>query len=524
MVGRQRSWRSVLRWLAWLVLAALVAGCTAQGAQPSGGAAPYDLGGSEWVLVELDGQPVLAGVEVTARFVNGNEIGGSAGCNSYGGAFRADPAAGRFATDRLAQTEMACLSPDGVMEQERAYMDALQDAAAYRVVEGRLEIQDAKGDTRLVYEPDLPPAVDPALLGSEWVLTSLDGAPPIEDTRISLAFDAESAGGFAGCNGYGGAFEVAEGGALRMGDMARQLRACQEPAGVMAQETSYLDALRAVTGYRVDGDRLELTDGAGKVRMAFVRRTVTSVDPAELIGTRWQVATIGKSRPIAGSTITLVFRDAHRFAGHAGCRGYVGGYEAQGDELGLVWLAMLGTEICAERADLLEQDQRYSTLLEGAHTYRLDGGRLAIETYGGEELTFVPIAADADAPLLGTTWRLIATLELRTLPGTDLPQWMPADPIPETAITATWDEGRVGGSAGCNTYSAAYSVEGEALSVGPAAATRMACPAPEGVMAQEQRFLAQLSASTRYRIDGPQLWLEDDAGGALVFAAGVADD
>ena len=51
----------------------------------------------------------------------------------------------------LAITEMACASPEGVMEQEAAYMEALQSAAAYRVVENRLELEDAAGETTLVF-------------------------------------------------------------------------------------------------------------------------------------------------------------------------------------------------------------------------------------------------------------------------------------------------------------------------------------------------------------------------------------
>jgi hypothetical protein len=39
------------------------------------------------------------------------------------------------------------------MEQEETYIDALRDAAAYRIVDGHLEIIDADGETTLVYQP-----------------------------------------------------------------------------------------------------------------------------------------------------------------------------------------------------------------------------------------------------------------------------------------------------------------------------------------------------------------------------------
>ena len=46
----------------------------------------------------------------------------------------------------------------------------------------------------------------------------------------------------------------------------------------------------------------------------------------------------------------------------------------------------------------------------------------------------------------------------------------------------------------------------------------MACLEPEGIMQQEQRFLATLTERTVFRIEGERLRLEADDGRALVFA------
>lgn len=62
------------------------------------------------------------------------------------------------------------------------------------------------------------------------------------------------------------------------------------------------------------------------------------------------------------------------------------------------------------------------------------------------------------------------------------------------------DDGRVAGEASCNTYTAAYLLTGETLSVRGGAATRRAC-AP-ALMAQEQRFLEALRAVQRFEL-GP---------------------
>jgi heat shock protein HslJ len=51
-------------------------------------------------------------------------------------------------------------------------------------------------------------------------------------------------------------------------------------------------------------------------------------------------------------------------------------------------------------------------------------------------------------------------------------------------------EGGLTGSGGCNRISSGYEITGEGLSIGPVAATRMACP--DVIMAQEMAFFEAL--------------------------------
>lgn len=72
------------------------------------------------------------------------------------------------------------------------------------------------------------------------------------------------------------------------------------------------------------------------------------------------------------------------------------------------------------------------------------------------------------------------------------------------------EDGRLGGRASCNAYSATYALTGETLAVGRAAVTRMACPPPR--MAQEARFLELLQGVRRFDIadDGSLVLIGDD--------------
>jgi heat shock protein HslJ len=74
---------------------------------------------------------------------------------------------------------------------------------------------------------------------------------------------------------------------------------------------------------------------------------------------------------------------------------------------------------------------------------------------------------------------------------------------------------RVGGTSGCNTYNAPFTVDGTKLTIGPnIASTQMACePGPTAV---ETSYLERLPNVTEYQIDGSTLELLDNTGGTLL--------
>ena len=91
---------------------------------------------------------------------------------------------------------------------------------------------------------------------------------------------------------------------------------------------------------------------------------------------------------------------------------------------------------------------------------------------------------------------------------------------PEPSVTLRIEKGQIVGSAGCNSYFAAYSSEGpEEIKIGPAGATRKAC-APE-IMEQETRYLNALQAVTSYSFLAGDLALtyrQDDSLRTLILA------
>lgn len=113
----------------------------------SGAAPSTDLKDTSWVLVEISGQPVVAGSSPTLSFEE-EQAGGNGSCNSFGGEYTLDN--GKLTFGPLVSTMMYC---EETMEQESAYLVALQSAAAYQMEDGHLLILDADGVVVLAFEP-----------------------------------------------------------------------------------------------------------------------------------------------------------------------------------------------------------------------------------------------------------------------------------------------------------------------------------------------------------------------------------
>lgn len=106
-------------------------------------AAPLFIGStSTWEVRSLRGSALIPGTRITARF-DGRRVTGSAGCNHYGGSYRAEGGSFRM-TSSIFTTKMACLQP-GVMRQEDSYVAALGEARSYVLRGRRLILRNAEG-------------------------------------------------------------------------------------------------------------------------------------------------------------------------------------------------------------------------------------------------------------------------------------------------------------------------------------------------------------------------------------------
>ena len=166
---------------ATLVLAALLAACGS--AEPDQSPAESAaLPGTEWALTSLSGEALIEGTQITLNFSD-TSVEGSAGCNTYGGTYTATEDSLRLSD--LYWTEMGCMEPEGILEQEIAYLNTLNAVASYQSDAGNLELYDEAGTLTLVFGPR--GAEPPAQAGAE---PGGAGSPASSDSLLVAAIEA----------------------------------------------------------------------------------------------------------------------------------------------------------------------------------------------------------------------------------------------------------------------------------------------------------------------------------------------
>jgi len=111
------------------------------------GVLPFSTGGSlngtTWTMVSYNGTALISGTTMTA-FFDGREVNGSASCNHYFGSYKLR--GNQIQIDGLGWTEMACMDPEGIMEQEQELMSLFSKAATYSIQGQVLKISTGSGD------------------------------------------------------------------------------------------------------------------------------------------------------------------------------------------------------------------------------------------------------------------------------------------------------------------------------------------------------------------------------------------
>lgn len=346
----------------------------------------------------------------------------------------------------------------------------------------------------LIGAPALAQSPEPVeVLDVEWTLTQLDGVPLPEEPAITATFaTAGSLTGSGGCNDYSATW-TSDGTTLTVTGLAAGRASCSPE--VDAREGQYFDLLQQAASWALDGEAIIITTSDDST-IVFGGDGTTS-DGLELTGS-WTLVTVDGQAPPAGMSVTIDLAADGSLSGVA-CNNYSASYTAT--EAGDLTIdPVLSTRMsCGDAADAFEAT--YVTGLQGATAWGTQQGQLFL--FGASDIVFGDGSGVADATLTGQEWLLTA------VDGTAV------DPLAGASVTFG-EDGTATGSGGCNRFRGPYTVDGDTISVGPLASTRMSCGADLDTL--ESSYLNGLEAAFGYAISGNDLVISTAADGTLEFA------
>jgi heat shock protein HslJ len=218
-----------------------------------------------WILDDASmallsqGADVPPEVQATLTFDAAGGVGGSAGCNSFGGMYTVD--GDELQISELAQTLIACEPPLDAIEQ--AYVAALGEVSGYQVSGDTLVLT---GGAALSFARQQPLA----LVGTAWqletVATGTDAVTSVVAPGTITFADDGTVSGSTGCNTFSGSYTVS-GDALSFPPLATTRIGC--PDDIAAQEFAVLAGLEATTAYAIDGPTLTLLGSGGELLLGY---------------------------------------------------------------------------------------------------------------------------------------------------------------------------------------------------------------------------------------------------------------
>jgi heat shock protein HslJ/uncharacterized protein YraI len=430
-----------------------------------------DLADTAWAVVSYNNGReavvgLIEGTEISANFGIDGDLTGNAGCNQYFGDITA--ADGNITIGEIGTTDLFCAEPLGVMEQESQYLAALAGAATYDLLGNQLFLRTADDQLAVVMTRIL-------------VIDLPEPAPAAPTGRVTAPQGLNLRSG-PGIN-----FPVI--GFARFGDEG-------EIVGRSADGRWWAAAVPSAPG------------GVGWASADFVIATnaesvpvLEAAPPVVVVPTAAPTPTPPPS-PTATPAPVLSFGADRTEINQGECTTLRWSVE----NIQAVWVYPQDEpfERFPRPGQGTEQVCPTATTTYEMRVLQRDG------TVVFRQVT-INVSGAAPDPLAGTRWEVV---------NFDNGRGGLVTPLPDTRLTMEFGaDGTLIGSAGCNTYTAAYRVNGNNISIDPPASTQRVCSEPEGIMDQEAEFLTNaLPSAATFSLDGNMLEIRSAGNQIAVLA------
>lgn len=242
------------------------------------------------------------------------------------------------------------------------------------------------------------------------------------------------------------------------------------------------------------------------VALAILVSGCTAVVPASpapsLRDTSWVVTRIDGEPTVPDYQPTMNFTAGGEVNGDTGCNLYVGGYTLTDTRLTLTPPAQ--TMMACTDPDLTAQETAFTAALAAVASVRSAAGDVELlDSAGGVVLRLGPVPPPE---LAGTSWVLTGVVDGSSITA----------PAEGTTVSLGFEADSLSGKA-CNSFRGGYELDGNDITVGAVASTRMLCNDP-GVMEQEALVLELLGAAATVQLSRGLLTITAADGRGLQFS------
>jgi len=423
------------------------------------------LSGTTWLVTGYNNGreavvSVQLGTDINAAFGGSGEVTGNAGCNEYFATYLTSDNA--IMVGNIGVTRKFCTTPPGIMEQEAAYLAALQSAVSYTVDGNQMTMRngaDAIAVTMLrTLGADLPTPVPGVPTGRVTAPSGVNvrSGPGSNYPVIGFApFGAEGeiVGRSADGQWWAASIPLAPGG---VGWVSADYVAVSNGADVPVLPAPPVYVPPVATAVPPPPTPLPQPTAIPAPKIEFSASSMT-INQGECTTLNWSVENV---------QAVWVYPQGEPYQQYP--------RTGQGSE-----------QVCPPNTTTYEM----LVLLR-------DGSTVT------QTVTINVVPAAPENPLNGTAWQVTGYNTGGAV----------SSPIVGTTLTARFDAEQISGNAGCNDYFGPYYVSGTNIAFGPLGASQKSCE--DNVMQQERDYLAAIQSAATFRFDGNKLELRR-ADGAL---------
>ena len=114
---------------------------------------PDPLAGTRWEVINYNNGrgalvTLLVDSGIALDFGTDDQVSGNAGCNNYFASYRVN--GNNITIGQPGSTSLFCAEPEGVMEQEAEFLEALQTAATFRIDGDTLEMRSTADQIAII--------------------------------------------------------------------------------------------------------------------------------------------------------------------------------------------------------------------------------------------------------------------------------------------------------------------------------------------------------------------------------------